>query len=439
MLELAVSLVISTTTAPRQNQIPPGWEIPCAIGFSLGVLFSRGGKPSGASSHNNEVGNVSAPTSPNILSINTDYDHYLENGKQIIGGFAVSDRSQMIVAPSRCGKTTVMYFLLDEFFKRHPEMDCWVWQGKTIEPVHPKIPRCRHTLFQMEEPDLTAIDKVYEIYRARSDGDSNRTLTKLVITDWQSIKDGLCATNPSTFKEVAAKIITLANNGAALNVTVTGDTQSAAIDDWGLGSGSLRDNFDIYAVSRIEWVDGYAKGDIKALPKLIGNDDIVVSQIDRKNLLSAFELLKTWMEEKLITSSVLLSTVGSCLLGVTPFFDRTLLTWETSEKSETPKNFFQEPKQPTKQDYSDSPKQSEMNPKQVAVEVTALENDFASEPTYTYLNLPKTLILAILQQMQSETGVGQTKIIRMLWGVKPGDNEAYKNAVSEYKQLTSEL
>lgn len=417
MLELAASLVVistTPTTAPRQNQIPPGWEIPCAIGFGLGVLFSRGGKPSSASSKNNsELGNAPIPNSPNVPSINTEYDHYLEVGKQIIAGFAVSDRSQMIVAPSRCGKTTVMYFLIDEFFKRHPNMDCWVWQGKTIEPVHPNIPRDRHTLFQMEEPDLTAVNNVYEVYRARSQGDTNRTLTKLVITDWQSIKDGLCATNTSLFKEVAAKIITLANNGAALNVTVTGDTQSANIDDWGLGSGSLRDNFDIYAVSRIEWVDGYAKGDIKALPKLIQNNDIVVSHNDRTTLLSTFELLKTWMEEELITSSVLLSTVGSCLLGVTPFFDRKLLVWETSENSEIPKNFFQEPQQPTKQDYNDSPKQPEMNPKQVAVEVTDSDNDFVSEPVYTHLKLPKTQILTLLGQMQAETSVGQTKIIRM--------------------------
>ena len=104
-----------------------------------------------------------------------DINEYQKIGLQIIKGFAVSERSQMIVAPSRCGKTTVMYFLLEEFFKRNPQMQCWVWQGKSIEPVHPKIPQSHHTLYQIGSEDFTALDAVYDIYKARQTGDKDRT------------------------------------------------------------------------------------------------------------------------------------------------------------------------------------------------------------------------------------------------------------------------
>jgi hypothetical protein len=439
MIELAASVLIATAAPDKgNNQIPPGWELPCILGFGLGVLFSQT-KP-GANSKSRELetseGETTSLDSPNY-PLNPEYEHYLDIGKRIIGGFAVSDRSQMIVAPSRCGKTTVMFFLLDEFFKRYPDMQCWVWQGKTIEPVHPKIERDRHTLFEAEKVDTAALDAVYEIYKQRAAGNSDRTQTKLIITDWQSIKDGLQATN--FLKDVAIKIMTLANNGASLGVTVTGDTQSANIDDWGLGSGSIRDNFDIYAVSRLEWVDGYAKGDIKALPKIIGNTDIVVNSGDRKKLLEEFELLREWMEDGLVESSVLLSTVGVCQLGVTPNFERKLLQWvetvETSEKA------FSETEPVLKQSFSDIPETVETTTKPGTASIVEISNDFVStvsESFYTPLKLPKTTVLGILQNMQAEKGIGQTKIIRMLWGVSAGDSEKYRQAVSEYTKLTKE-
>ncbi len=290
--------------------------------------------------HNIEINNKEAATeeqetSTEELDINNkqasteelDINEYQEIGLQIIKGFAVSERSQMIVAPSRCGKTTVMYFLLEEFFKRNPQMQCWVWQGKSIEPVHPKIPQSHHTLYQIGSEDFTALEAVYDIYKARQTGDKDRTLTKLVITDWQSIKDGLEVSNTELFKTVTTKIMTIANNGAFLGVSVVADTQSANIADWGLGSGSIRDNFDIYGVSRIEWVDGYPKGDIKALPKLINNKDILPSAKDREELTRVFEQLRASMELGLFNTSILLSTLGVCRLGITPTFERKYLTW----------------------------------------------------------------------------------------------------------------
>jgi hypothetical protein len=438
MIDLALSVLLSTSQ-PQNNKLPPGWEIPCAVGFGLGVLFSRT-QPQQRNSQvfNSDLNNNSElklddnyiDSQPGEL----DLEPFINIGRDIIKGFAISDRSQMIVAPSRCGKTTILYLMLEEFFKRFPNMECYCWQGKAIQCIHPKIPRENHVLFEANDNiDFTTLNKVWEIYQARSRGSLDRTPIKLIITDWQSIKDGINSVNPKSFKTIAAKIMTIANNGAELKITVAADSQSANIEDWGLGSGSLRDNFDIYAVARIEYVDGYEKGDIKALPKLIGNTDIVVSTKDRDELLKSFELLKKELG-KTITSSLLLSTVGSCKIGITPTFEREKLTWF----SKIPKRDFETAKQREISDSSDSPKRHE-TPETTAQDGFELElgntDDFVSESTFTPLKLPKTEALETITKLRNAKYT-QTQIIKLLWRASPGDNEPYKNAIDEYKELT---
>jgi predicted Zn-dependent protease with MMP-like domain len=139
------------------------------------------------------------------------------------------------------------------------------------------------------------------------------------------------------------------------------------------------------------------------------------------------------MEKGLISSSVLLSTVGICQLGITPNFERKLLKW--SEKSET---VFSTSETPTKQGFSTLPKQVEVTAKQEAVNITGDIDDFVSEDVYTPAKLPKTAILGILQGMHTETRLGKVKILKILWGVSPGDSEKYRKAVSEYENLTGE-
>lgn len=427
MIDLLLSVSVQTSS-PR---LPSGWEFPCSIGFGLGIWFATAKQ-----SLNREEKTVATNETIPGDCLPSDYEHYQAIGKKIISGFSSSERSQIVVAPSRCGKTTVMYFLLDEFFKVYPDMQCWVWQGKTIEPVHPTIPKHRHTLFQMgDEIDLTALESVFDIYKQRQAGDSNRVQVKLIINDWQSIKDGIQLNNTSLFKEVAAKIITIANNGAALNVSVVVDTQSANIEDWGLGSGSIRDNFDIYAVSRIEWVEDYPNGDVKALPKLIQNSDIVVNSNERKRLLSEFEFLKQGLEGNRINTSVLLSTIGNPRLGITPYFDRKTLVWE-NETIRNDEKIVSECETTSETGFSEFGETTETTPKQVLEGIAVDTPCFVSETEYTPLKLPKTTILAILQKMRNETRLGQTKIIKILWGASPGDNEAYRKAISEYQELT---
>ncbi|MBE9056345.1 type IV secretion system DNA-binding domain-containing protein [Sphaerospermopsis sp. LEGE 08334] len=47
-------------------------------------------------------------------------------------------------------------------------------------------------------------------------------------------------------------------------------------------------------------------------------------------------------------------------------------------------------------------------------------------------------ILEEIDKLRNEMKLSQTQIIKILWGAKPGDNDAYRNAVSEFKQVTSD-
>ena len=269
-------------------------------------------------------------------------DSFQTTGGAIIKGFGSTDRSTAIVAPSRCGKTTVDYFVLDRCFEKNQQMTVWVWQGKGIEPVHPKIPRSHHYGFTMADYGLEALDNIWEAYTTRQkeleQGKRSFIPCKLVITDWQSIKDLFEVYDPKIFKQVCAKLMTIANNGAALSVTLLLDTQSSNIDDWGLGSASIRDNFDIYALARMAYVDGQPKGDLRALPKLLKNAYLVPDEAERAEMLRQFEFLKQGFDSDEIKTSVILSTVGFCRMGITPSFERKSLQFETVDavKSKKP-------------------------------------------------------------------------------------------------------
>lgn len=54
---------------------------------------------------------------------------------------------------------------------------------------------------------------------------------------------------------------------------------------------------------------------------------------------------------------------------------------------------------------------------------------------FTRFNLTREQVVAEIERLRNELKMNQTNIIKFLWGAKPGDNEAYRNAVSQYKEL----
>ncbi|WP_414572832.1 hypothetical protein [Nostoc sp. CCY 9925] len=72
------------------------------------------------------------------------YKAFRDVGLEIIKQAGKPGKSKALVAPSRTGKTTVLYFMLDQAFQLHSDLEVFVWQGKGIEPIHPNIPRKNH-------------------------------------------------------------------------------------------------------------------------------------------------------------------------------------------------------------------------------------------------------------------------------------------------------
>jgi hypothetical protein len=61
------------------------------------------------------------------------------------------------------------------------------------------------------------------------------------------------------------------------------------------------------------------------------------------------------------------------------------------------------------------------------------------ELRFTRFGLLRNEAIAEILRLRNEMNLNQTNIIRILWDARPGENEAYRNAVSEYKELMSDF
>ncbi|MFL9458009.1 hypothetical protein AB0758_44170, partial [Tolypothrix bouteillei VB521301_2] len=54
---------------------------------------------------------------------------------------------------------------------------------------------------------------------------------------------------------------------------------------------------------------------------------------------------------------------------------------------------------------------------------------------FTRFNFARNEAIEEINRLRNEMKMNQTNIIKTLWGAKPGDNDAYRNAVSEFREL----
>jgi hypothetical protein len=298
------------------------------------------------------------------------YEPFKQAGLSIIKQAGSPGKCKVLVAPSGTGKTTVIYFMLQEAYRLVGEesLTCFVWQGKAIEPIHPNIPRKNHSVFTLKDFGLQSLESAWEQYEIRQEllekGYQNFAPVLLIITDWQSIKDQLSTKDKAVFNDVQAKLMVLANNGRALKVTTWIDTQSANVKTWGLGDGSIRDNFDVFTLAGLREDDnGQPIGDVKCVQSVLKNDYLVPSESDRSKAVEQYNFLLEGMQSKKITTSVILSTAGVVRLGITPLFERKALQFTDAPKPEKPKDIWSEPSntkppkptsEPTKVEYAKS-------------------------------------------------------------------------------------
>lgn len=269
-------------------------------------------------------------------------------GQSIIKSMAGSIKSKVLVAPSRAGKTTVLYLYYDAMFSRYPSAEVFVIADKR-EMVHPNIPTenyafCDGASFKGD--GLKMLNKVYGIYQERAklpeserDALAQSHPVRLTLVDWLSTWTTIRKDDPVADK-VNSQLIGLITKGAACGICVDIDTHSATVEALGIDA-ATRESLDFVAIAYCKQSD---KGDLDRisdglglLPKVISKALIVPDKGDRNRLGSEFTKLRDALLASEFNSSIIFTTTGGNRIGITPQFERKTLgdlSLETEEVEE---------------------------------------------------------------------------------------------------------
>lgn len=259
-----------------------------------------------------------------------------ELGQSIIKSMAGSIKSKVLVAPSRAGKTTVLYLYYDAMFDRYPKAEVFVVADKR-EMVHPKISTlnyafCDGTSFKGD--GLKMLDKVYSIYQARAklpeserDAIAQSHPIRLALIDWLATWSTVKKDEPVADK-VNSQLIGLITKGASCGVCIDIDTHSATVEALGIDA-ATRESLDFVAIAYCKQSD---KGDLDRisdglglLPKVISKALIVPDKGDRTRLGAEFSKLRDALLKGEFNSSIIFTTTGGNRIGITPQFERKTL------------------------------------------------------------------------------------------------------------------
>lgn len=269
---------------------------------------------------------------PDSTPVN-DIEQAKEVGQSIVKSMAASIKSKVLVAPSRAGKTTVLYLYYDAMFSRYPSAEVFVIADKR-EMVHPKIPTsnyafCDGTSFKGD--GLKMLNKVYGIYQERAklpeserDAIAIKHPIRLTLVDWLSTW-GTVKKDEPVANVVSSQFIGLITKGASCGVCIDIDTHSATVEALGIDA-ATRESLDFVAIAYCQQAD---KGDLDRvadglglLPKVISKALIVPDKGDRTRLGTEFTKLRDALLKGEFNSSIIFTTTSGNRIGITPQFER---------------------------------------------------------------------------------------------------------------------
>lgn len=263
-------------------------------------------------------------------------DQAKEMGQSIVKSMAGSIKSKVLVAPSRAGKTTVLYLYYNAMFDRYPDTEVFVIADKR-EMIHPKIPIanyafCDGTSFKAD--GILMLVKVYGIYQERAklpeserDALAQSHPIRLALIDWLATWSTVKKDEPVA-NIVNSQLIGLITKGASCGVCVDIDTHSATVEALGVDA-ATRESLDFVAIAYCKQSD---KGDLDRisdglglLPKVISKQLIVPDKNDRTRLSDEFTRLRDALLKGEFNSSIIFTTTGGNRIGITPQFERKTL------------------------------------------------------------------------------------------------------------------
>ncbi|MBW4628816.1 MAG: hypothetical protein KME49_25705 [Brasilonema octagenarum HA4186-MV1] len=257
-------------------------------------------------------------------------------GQSIIKSMAGSIKSKVLVAPSRAGKTTILYLYYDAMLSRFPSAEVFVIADKR-EMIHPKIPVanyafCDGTSFKGD--GLKMLNKVYGIYQERAklpeserDALAQSHPVRLALIDWLATWSTVKKDEPTADK-VNSQLIGLITKGAGAGISIDVDTHSATVEALGIDA-ATRESLDFVAIAYCQQSD---KGDLDRisdglglLPKVVSKALIVPDKGDRTRLGTEFTKLRDALLKGEFNSSIVFTTTGGNRIGITPQFERKTL------------------------------------------------------------------------------------------------------------------
>lgn len=272
----------------------------------------------------------------NASALSDEIEKAKEAGQSIIKTAAASIKSKVLVAPSRAGKTTVLYLYYEAMFNRYPNAEVFVVEDKR-EMVHPRIPALSYAFCDGEnfkDAGLEMLGRVYDIYTERArmaeserDAIAAKHPIRLALIDWLATWTAV-KKDKAIADEVNSKLIGIITKGAGCGVCVDIDTHSSNVEALGVDE-STRESLDFISIAYCKQDD---RGDLDRiadslglLPKVIGKSLIVPDRDERKRLQSEFTKLRDGLLNNQFNSSIIFTTTGGNRIGITPQFERKTL------------------------------------------------------------------------------------------------------------------
>jgi hypothetical protein len=265
-----------------------------------------------------------------------DIEKAKAEGLAIIRSTAASMKSKVMVAPSRAGKTTVLYLYYNEMLTRYPEGEVFIVEDKR-EMIHPRIPVENYAFCDGEtfkDAGLEMLNRVYDIYAERAqmaeskrDAIAQKKPIRLALIDWLATWSAV-EKDKAVAPQVRNKLIAIITKGAGCGVAVDIDTHSANVEALGIDA-STRESLDFISIAYCKQNE---KGDLDRvsdglglLPKVISKALIVPDKGDRTRLGSEFTKLRDALLKGQFNSSIIFTTTGGNRIGITPQFERKTL------------------------------------------------------------------------------------------------------------------
>lgn len=382
-------------------------------------------------------------------------ERYHEN--RLLNDLAYSDKSIIISGSNGSGKSHTLSLYLRLLYEQARNKDqvasTWILARKN-DSFCGLREADKLVIFNTLDPSeaFKLIEKTYKNFQARlkvvEEVDRvNLPPLRLILEDWSSTVMILKKAHKTLWTKIELMLLDIITVGREYNVCLVILTHTIGLEALGLVVDSnLRANLTIVVQGLIRNELGKIKGDYLLIELAIKNQFIVPDNSLRSVYLTQVnDLIPESRKEQV---PIYFTTLGNGGVGLLPYIQKSNIDFTEREIDEdlvfrNNNEFRLSEKLEDDGDVRDSLErlyELEEVKEEIddMIEMKSQEDSELEESEiiyYTALRLNKKNAIELIYKLKVEMKHTQTQIIWMLWNAKPGVTKAYKNAVSEYKEL----